>query len=107
MAVQKTSNLYHPDFVEGRPAFFDVSVRDSLQPSHIIHVISNPESAAEAGAEEKDMKHGAEVLKSGYSFIPLVVESLGYWAKSSLETLKIIASRSATVYNTTLSIAVN
>ena len=52
------------------------------------------------------MKHGDEVLKSG-SFIPLVVESLGYWAKSSFETQKIIASHSATVHNTTLSIAVN
>ena len=38
------------------------------------------------------MKHGDKVLKSGCSFIPLVVESLGCWAKSSLETLKIIAS---------------
>ena len=53
------------------------------------------------------MKHGDEVLKSGCSFITLVVESFGYWAKSSLETLKIIVSRSATVHNTALSIAVN
>ena len=91
--------MYHPDFLEGRPALFDVSVKNSLQPSHIIHAISNPGSTAEAGVEGKDMKHGVEVLKSGCSFIALVVESLGYCAKSSLETPKIIASRSATVHN--------
>ena len=33
---KRPGDLYHPDFLEGCPAFFDVSVRNSLQPSHII-----------------------------------------------------------------------
>ena len=33
---KRLCDLYHPDFLEGHPAFFDVSVRNSLQPSHMM-----------------------------------------------------------------------
>ena len=68
---QKTSNIPVTCAIlilEGHPAFFIVLVRKSLQPSHVIHAISNPESAGEAGVEEKDLKHD-EVLKCSCSSI--------------------------------------
>ena len=104
---KRPGDLYHPDFLEGRPAYFDVSVRNSLQPSYIVHAATNPGVAAEAGEEEKDAKHDADVTNTGCSFYPLVVETLGLWSQSSLKILKVIATRSAVLQNISLSQAVN
>ena len=48
---------YHPDFQHGRPAYFDVSVRSTTQPSHISFSSSCAGVAAAAGELAKDQRH--------------------------------------------------
>ncbi|XP_062511254.1 uncharacterized protein LOC134187153 [Corticium candelabrum] len=45
----RIGDVFHPDFLEGRPAFFDVSVRNSMQPSYVYKAAIKPGAAAEAG----------------------------------------------------------
>ena len=78
-------------FCNGRPAFFDVTVRNTLQPAFLSRGAETAGVAAEAGIAAKDAAHEAAVSASGGSlptrgreFFPLVVESFGVWAPSSL-----------------------
>ena len=93
----RPGDVFHPDFLEGRPAFFDVSVRNSLQPSYVSKAAIKPGAAAEAGEIEKDEKHERAVTQAGGHFYPLIVETLGHWSPSSLETLKTIASKASSM----------
>jgi len=46
----RPGNLYHPDFCQGHPAFFDVSVHNTLSSSVISHAsVSTGAAAAAAG----------------------------------------------------------
>ena len=90
-------DVFHPDFLKGRPTFFDVSVRNSMQPSYVSKAAIKPGVAAEAGEIEKDEKHNKVVTQAGGHFYPLIVENLGHWSPSSLETLKIIASKASSM----------
>lgn len=70
---------YHPDFTNGCPAYFDVSIRNTLQSS-----ISNQAAmhttagvAAADGEANKDNKYVAMVERAGAVFVPLAVETLG------------------------------
>ena len=47
-------DIYHPDFTLGRPAYFDLSVRCTTQPSFISAAASKAGVAAAAGEEAKD-----------------------------------------------------
>ena len=34
--LHRPGDIYHPDFINGKPAFFDITVRNSLQSSYIV-----------------------------------------------------------------------
>ena len=52
----RPGDVYHPDFQHGRPAYFDVSVRSTTQPSHISFSSCGGVAAA-AGELAKDQRH--------------------------------------------------
>ena len=53
LSFDRPGDVYHPDFSHGKPAYFDMSVRNSFGPSHIINAASKAVAAAEAGKSEK------------------------------------------------------
>jgi len=64
-----------------RPAFFDISVRSTTQPSYISSASTCAGVAAAAGelAKDlaKDLRHQDAVEEAGCNFFPLVVETFG------------------------------
>ena len=72
----RPGDIFHPDFADSRPAFFDVTM-------------------------EKDYKHEDLVLKCSGQFFPLAVESFGFWTPACLQTLRTIAAKTtmALVYS--------
>ena len=99
---KKPGDLFHPDFLDGRSAFFDITVRNSLLPRFNAIAATDPGQAADAGDREKDLKHD-DVSQAGSQFFPLAVETLGLWSHQSLETLKVIVKRAAYHRNITTS----
>ena len=99
----RPGDVYHPDFERGLPAYFDLSVRSSLQPSFLTQAASHPGAASEAGEMEKDERHHINVSSTGSIFHPLVVETLGLWTASSLQVLKITARRASFKHNVSIS----
>ena len=83
----RPGDIFHPDFVQGKPAYFDVSVRNSLQPQFLCRAASLAGAAGEAGEMAKDARHEEGVIAAGGVFFPLVVETLGLWTTHSLKTL--------------------
>ena len=102
----RPGDVYHPDFALGKSAYFDVSVRSSLQPKFLSRAAVQAGAAGEAGEIEKDSKHEEDVVSAGDLFFLLVVESLGLWTPSSLHTLRTIASRASSVNGIPLGLAV-
>ena len=91
----RPGDVFHPDFEQGLPTYFDLTVRNSLQPLYIAQAAQHAGVAAEAGEKEKDCKHEGLVPTTGNVFHPLVVESLGFWSPHSLKVIKTIARRLA------------
>jgi len=56
----RPGDIFHPDFQYGRPAYFDVSVRTTTQPSHISSSASSAGVTAAAGEVAKDEKQSGE-----------------------------------------------
>ena len=77
------------------PTYFDLSLRNSLQPSYIIHSANRAGAAAEAGVLEKNRCHEDMLKATGSLFEPLVVETLGLWHPHSTRMLKIIGRKTA------------
>ena len=73
----RPGDIFHPDFQNGRPAYFDVSIHSTTQPAYISSSTSCAGMAAAAEELAKDEKHLAAVMKVGADFIPLVVETFG------------------------------
>ncbi len=73
-SMTRPVDVFHPDFSLGKPAYFDISVRNSFIPSHLINAAIKAGAAAEAVEVEKDERHLANVLSYGCLFYPLVVE---------------------------------
>ena len=63
-------DIYHPDFTLGRPAYFDLSVRYTTQPSFISAAASKAGVAAAAGEEAKDDHYLETVNNHGGEFFP-------------------------------------
>lgn len=63
----RPGDVFHPDYSDGRPTFFDLSVRNTLQLATINHASSTVGVAAEC---RKDEKHRALVERSGAVFVP-------------------------------------
>ena len=93
----RPGDIYHPDFDNGKPSFFDISVSNVLQPSTISTAV-NACAIAESREISKDNKHRSVVETAGGSFFPLVVETLGLWTPFAIKTLRTIATR-ASLYN--------
>ena len=68
-----------------------------MQPSYVSKAAIKPGAAAEAGEIEKDEKHDRVVTQAGGHFYSLIVETLGHWSPSSLETLNTIASKASSM----------
>ena len=79
--------------MNGRPGYFDITIRNTLQPLYIPRVAETSGIVAEAAEMDKDDRHNARVTSADGVFYPLVVESLGLWSPDSLETLKSISSK--------------
>ena len=101
----RPGDILHPDFILGKPAFFDVSVRNSFIPPFIAASASQAGSAGIAGELEKDSHYRATVESLGALFFPLVVESFGLWTAHSIKLLKSIAGRVALSANISKSLA--
>ena len=91
--LDRLGDIYHPDFVYGKPAYFDVTVRNPLQDSILSQSAVTAGVAASRGEAEKDACHEKAVLGAGGIFIPLAVETLGLWSSASLKVLRDIARR--------------
>ena len=50
----RPGDIFHPDFVDGRPAFFDVTVRNTVQAKYVCESAEMAEAAARAGEMEKE-----------------------------------------------------
>ena len=61
----RLGDVYHPDFLLGRPAYFDITIRNSFQPSYVIHSAHYAGAATAAGEIEKDDRHMANVEVAG------------------------------------------
>ena len=92
----RPGDIFHPDFQYGRPAYFDITVRNTLQPAFLAEGAIRPGVAAEAGEAAKDLHHAAAVEQAGRVFLLLAVESFDVWTPHSIETLKRIAARTTT-----------
>jgi len=103
----RPGDIFHPDFSDGRPGYFDITVRQSLMPCFIARAAVTAGAAAVAGEQAKDHQHLARVEDAGARFFPLVVESLGLWSDSSLEILRVIAARAATRHGWTVARALS
>ena len=62
--LKRPGDVFHPDFLEGKPAYFDISIRNSLLPQFIINSATHAGSAAAAGELEKDDKYDKDVSVS-------------------------------------------
>ena len=87
----RPGNLFHPDFLQDRAAYFDVTVRNSLQASYLLESAIQPRAAAAGGDSEKIARYEDEVNASACDFYPLLVKTLAVCSSSSSEILKIIA----------------
>ena len=89
-------DLYHPDFCQGRPTFFDISVRNTLSPSISSRASVSARAAAAAGEVLKDKYLENNVITAGGLFYPMIVETFGVWTPFAVETIKTIAARTTT-----------
>ena len=103
----RPGDMFHPDFVQRKPAYFDVSVRNYLQPQFLCRAASLAGAAGEAGEMAKDARHEEGVIAAGGVFFPLVVETLGLWTTHSLKNLRLIATRASALSGITRSQALS
>ena len=92
-SLDRPGDVFHPDFLYGKPAYFDVTVRNPLQDSILSQSTVSAGIAASRGEVEKDAHHEEAVVSAGGIFIPLAVETLGHWSPASLKILREIAVR--------------
>ena len=65
----RPGDIYHPDFQQRKPAYFIVSVRNSLQPRFINDAAYQGGVTATAGEIEKDERHQDRVESNECLFI--------------------------------------
>ena len=92
-SLDRPGDFFHPDFLYGKPAYFDVTVRNPLQDSILSQSAMSAGIAASWGEVEKDAHHEETVASAGGFFIPLAVETLGLWSPASLKILREMAVR--------------
>ena len=52
----RPGDVFHPDFEQGLPTYFDLTVRNSLQPLYIAQAAQHAGVATEAEEKEKDCR---------------------------------------------------
>ena len=65
-SATRPGDAFHPDFCNGRPTYFDVSVRSALHPGVLIHSTSTSGFAALQGEIKEDAKHNNLVEECGH-----------------------------------------
>ena len=70
-------DIFHSDFLNGKPTYFDLTVRNSLQPGIINLSSISAGVAGLQGEQSKNSKYASTVEKAGGEFVPLAVETLG------------------------------
>ena len=88
----RPGDIFHPNFRHGLPTYFDVTVRNSLQPAYLVRAASHTGAAAEAGEMKKDAPHDTFVTSTGSNLNHLLSNLL---TCGLLRTLKIIARKSS------------
>ena len=76
-------NFLHSSYFTGRPGYFAITVRNTLQPSYIPRVAETSGIVAEAAEMDTDDRHDARVTSVG-GFYFLVVEMLVLWSAERL-----------------------
>ena len=73
----RPGDVFHPDFHNGHPTYFDISVRSAVHSGVIAHSAVSPGFAALRGEIEKDTRHRGlvEAVGGAYGFFPLVVDN--------------------------------
>ena len=97
-SVKRSDDKFHTNFQRiNLSAYFNATVRNSLQPSDLLQAKCYVGAAAEAGEDKKVLWHQTMASATGSIFEPFIVESLGPRTPNSLRILKSIA-RKATFY---------
>ena len=91
----RPGDVFHPDFLQGKAAYFDISVRNSFTTCFINNCSTKAGAAAEAGEVQKDLHYDSDVTNAGASFYPMIVETYGTWSTYSLEIIKVIARKTS------------
>ena len=94
--LDRLGDVFHPDFVHGKPAYFDITVRCPSQESLLGWSAVSAGVAAAKGEKDKDAHHDELVQAAGGVFVPLVIESLGLWSAASRPVLQDITLRTPT-----------
>ena len=87
-------DVFHPDFYNGHPTYFDISVRFAVHSGVITHSALSLGFAALTGEIKKYAQHRGLVKAAGGVFFPLVVDNFGVWTPSSIEVLHFVACTS-------------
>ena len=74
---ERPGDIYHPDFHQGRPTFFDMAVTSPLCDTKVNNASHSAGWAAADTEARKDARYHGRVEVAGGVFIPLVVEALG------------------------------
>ena len=76
---------------QGKCLTWDVTVTDTLAPSHLLTSESIAGCAAEHAAKRKESKYSG--LPSSYSFVPIALETLGSVNQSGMEFLDMLGTK--------------
>ena len=91
-------DVYHADFIDGRPGYFDVTIRNSAAFLYIESSDQSWCSSRSSGMRKRyQYRHETNVTTAGGLFYPLVFESLGFISSFTLTTLKEICSKTSAI----------
>ena len=95
---KRPGNIFHPNFQHGLPAYFDVTVRNSLQPSYLVQAACYAGAAAQAG-EDESLTASNDGIRNRKAYLNHLLLSLLVCGRpNSLRTLKNTA-RKASIHN--------
>ena len=92
-SVIHPGDIFHPDFSDGKPTYFDISVRNSLLPQFLSRASFVAGIASSADEIDKDINYYHSVSSTICVFFSLVVETLGLWTDLGISLLHCIAAR--------------
>ena len=102
----RPGDVFRPHFLQGKAAYFDMSVRNSFSSQFVTSCAAEAGAAAVAGEIQKVPHYDLDVTVAGGVFYPILVETFGTWTPYSLEIIKIIARKTSLLNKLTVSKAV-